>query len=208
MRPYLTALSAILACGTLRSRIVTSMKEASGELGPEIRLCVWQDYYWKSTWWFVHLETWENYWHECESWRFQRLHPWNLLILLLDFLREGHKNSETFFYPCWCRDPTPPSPHHHQLLGWSNGESVGSCWPLIWLPAWPITPPAEKAYVVLEEAAAHQLHIFAKRLKKKNHKKGKCCILWEGRQGQTYAIITFKLYLTYTSIKNVSFASD
>lgn len=113
-----------------------------------------------------------------------------------------------FFLSMLMQRPHPPSPHHHQLLGWFNGESVGSCWPLIWLPAWPITPPAEKAYVVLEEAAAHQLHIFAKRFKKKKHKKCKCCILWEGRQGQTYVIVTFKLYLTYTCIKNVSFALD
>lgn len=108
--------------------------------------------------------------HDC------RFHLWNLLSLPCDFLKRENKKKKIvkLFHPCRCRIPPP---HRHPLLGWSNGQSVGSCWPLIWLSARPITPPAEKAYVVLEEAAGHQLHIFARQFKKKLTKKGKCCIL-------------------------------
>lgn len=65
----------------------------------------------------------------------------------------------------------PPHQHPHRnpqlLLSRSDGESsktapawaptLGPCWPLIWLPAWPITPPAKETYVVVEKSAGSQL---------------------------------------------------
>lgn len=71
-----------------------------------------------------------------------------------------------------CVLPTCQHPRRNPLLLLcrSDGESsksvpawapsLGPCRPLIWLPAWPITPPAKGAYVVAEVAAGNQRCIF------------------------------------------------
>lgn len=96
---------------------------------------------------------------------FSKHHPqWkagNLSCVVLHCQREKkqQKNQNPFLVlPPHRRPRRNPLPLRHGSDGetwkpvpaWS--PSLGPCWPLVWLPAWPRTPPAEGTYVAVEVA--------------------------------------------------------
>lgn len=134
------------------------MKEASWGLSP------------LSTWKTLFLQT--NLKNRLEIWKNPGATTWQLesLKCVVHFhLSHCQKRKKTTTKKLQCVLPPHQHPHRNPqlLLSRSDGESsktapawaptLGPCWPLIWLPAWPITPPAKETYVVVEESAGSQL---------------------------------------------------